>query len=66
VGPAPLAGRSLRSQLRAGGPQEAPPATIFASCLVDRMTPEAGLALDASCARPGTAWSIPARSGAAA
>ncbi|WP_338200814.1 LUD domain-containing protein [Candidatus Nephthysia bennettiae] len=46
VGPAPLAGRSLRSQLRAGGPPEAPPATIFASCLVDRMTPEAGLALN--------------------
>jgi Fe-S oxidoreductase len=28
-----------------GGPAEAEPATIFASCLVDRVTPEAGLAL---------------------
>jgi iron-sulfur cluster protein len=46
VGPAPLARRSLRSQIRAGGPEEAPPVTIFASCLVDRMTPEAGLALN--------------------
>ncbi|MDQ6920463.1 MAG: LUD domain-containing protein [Candidatus Dormibacteraeota bacterium] len=46
LGPAPLASRSLRSQLRANGPPEAAPVTIFASCLVDRMTPEAGLALN--------------------
>jgi L-lactate dehydrogenase complex protein LldF len=46
VGPAPLARRPLRRELRPGGPPEAAPATIFASCLVDRITPESGLALN--------------------
>jgi L-lactate dehydrogenase complex protein LldF len=46
VGPAPLASRPLRRELRPGGPPEAAPATIFASCLVDRITPESGLALN--------------------
>jgi L-lactate dehydrogenase complex protein LldF len=46
VGPAPLASRPFRALLEPGGPEDGPPVTIFASCLVDRMTPEAGLALD--------------------
>jgi L-lactate dehydrogenase complex protein LldF len=47
VGPVPLARPPLRSRIRTdpaldGAP---PPATIFASCLVDRVLPEAGEAL---------------------
>jgi iron-sulfur cluster protein len=44
AGPMPLAARSYRSQARPGG--EGPPVTVFASCLVDRMLPEAGVALE--------------------
>ena len=45
VGPVPLAPRPFRSLVRPGGPEGAPPVTIFASCLVDRILPEAGDAL---------------------
>ncbi|HZV48901.1 MAG TPA: LUD domain-containing protein [Candidatus Dormibacteraeota bacterium] len=46
VGPVPLARSPLRSRLRAvAGDDASPPATIFASCLVDRVLPEAGEAL---------------------
>jgi L-lactate dehydrogenase complex protein LldF len=44
VGPAPLAARPYRSRARPGG--EGPPVTVFASCLVDRVLPEAGEALE--------------------
>jgi L-lactate dehydrogenase complex protein LldF len=44
IGPMPLAPRTYRSQARPGG--EGPPVTVFASCLVDRMLPEAGVALE--------------------
>ena len=44
VGPMPLAPRPYRSRFRPGGP--GPPVTVFASCLVDRMLPEAGEALE--------------------
>jgi L-lactate dehydrogenase complex protein LldF len=44
VGPMPLAARSYRSRARPGG--EGAPVTVFASCLVDRMLPEAGVALE--------------------
>jgi L-lactate dehydrogenase complex protein LldF len=44
VGPAPLATRPYRSRVRRGG--EGAPVTVFASCLVDRMMPEAGVALE--------------------
>jgi Fe-S oxidoreductase len=46
VGPAPLAARSFGSLVETGGEPGAPPAAIFASCLVDRVTPEAGVALN--------------------
>lgn len=46
TGPMPLANPPLRRRLRPGGPAAAQPATIFASCLVDRVLPEAGLALN--------------------
>jgi L-lactate dehydrogenase complex protein LldF len=46
VGPAPLAARPFRTLVETGGDVGAPPATIFASCLVDRVTPEAGVALN--------------------
>ena len=46
VGPAPLAARPFGSLVETGGEVGAPPATIFASCLVDRVTPEAGVALN--------------------
>src|SRR5262249_36507387 len=39
-----LAPRPYRSRARPGG--EGSPVTVFASCLVDRMLPEAGLALE--------------------
>ncbi len=39
-----LASPPLRRRIRAGGPGEA--VTLFASCLVDRVTPEAGVALE--------------------
>ncbi|HLH67963.1 MAG TPA: LUD domain-containing protein [Candidatus Dormibacteraeota bacterium] len=49
IGPVPLATPPLRSRIRAkvGGTagETSPPATIFASCLVDRVLPEAGEAL---------------------
>jgi L-lactate dehydrogenase complex protein LldF len=44
VGPMPLAPRPYRATARSGG--EGPPVTVFASCLVDRMLPEAGVALE--------------------
>ena len=44
VGPAPLASPPFRDRVRTGGRGE--PATIFASCLVDRLMPEAGEALN--------------------
>lgn len=43
VAPIQLADRPFRSQVEPGG--EGEPVTIFSSCLVDRMTPEAGVAL---------------------
>lgn len=43
LGPLELAGRPFRSRVQTGGDGE--PVTIFASCLVDRMTPGAGEAL---------------------
>jgi len=46
VGPLPLAQRPFRSLVQTGGPDGGQPATIFASCLVDRIMPEAGLALN--------------------
>src|SRR2546423_8697083 len=45
VGPAPLAARPFRQRVRRGD-AAAEPATIFASCLVDRLMPEAGEALN--------------------
>jgi Fe-S oxidoreductase len=45
VGPAPLAKRPFRALVETGGDGERP-VTIFASCLVDRLMPEAGLALN--------------------
>jgi L-lactate dehydrogenase complex protein LldF len=45
VGPAPLAARPFRSRVRTGDPAGAPAVTLFASCLVDRILPEAGEAL---------------------
>jgi Fe-S oxidoreductase len=44
VAPVPLATRPFRSRVRTGGTGE--PATIFVSCLVDRVTPQAGTALE--------------------
>jgi L-lactate dehydrogenase complex protein LldF len=44
AGPMPLAPRPYRAQARPGG--EGSPVTVFASCLVDRMLPEAGVALE--------------------
>ena len=44
VGPMPLAPRPYRARARPGG--EGSPVTVFASCLVDRMLPEAGVALE--------------------
>jgi Fe-S oxidoreductase len=44
IGPMPLAPRPYRSRARPGG--DGPPVTVFASCLVDRMLPEAGVALE--------------------
>ena len=46
VGPLPLAQRPFRSLVQTGGPNGGQPATIFASCLVDRIMPEAGQALN--------------------
>ena len=46
VGPAPLAKRPFRSMVRTGGAAGGPPVTIFASCLVDRIMPEAAEALN--------------------
>lgn len=44
VAPVPLARRSFRAQVDTGG--DGAPVTIFASCLVDLVTPEAGVALN--------------------
>jgi Fe-S oxidoreductase len=44
AGPMPLAARPYRSTARPGG--DGAPVTVFASCLVDRMLPEAGEALE--------------------
>src|SRR5439155_9220939 len=44
VCPMPLAPRPYRASARPGG--EGAPVTVFASCLVDRMLPEAGVALE--------------------
>jgi len=44
VGPAPLASPPYRARVRPGG--EGDPVTVFASCLVDRLLPEAGEALE--------------------
>jgi L-lactate dehydrogenase complex protein LldF len=46
VGPAPLAKRPFRKSIVTGGPDGGQPVTIFASCLVDLITPEAGEALN--------------------
>jgi iron-sulfur cluster protein len=46
VGPAPLAPRPFRSMVETGGDPGGQPVTIFASCLVDRLMPEAGAALN--------------------
>jgi Fe-S oxidoreductase len=46
VGPAPLAAKPFRSLVETGGEGDRGPATIFASCLVDRLLPEAGVALN--------------------
>jgi iron-sulfur cluster protein len=54
IGPAPLARRPFRSLVATGPPLSPAPAkpgvggptTIFASCLVDRLMPEAGVALN--------------------
>jgi L-lactate dehydrogenase complex protein LldF len=46
LGPAPLASPPFHSRVRTGGPDLSGPATIFASCLVDRLLPEAGEALN--------------------
>src|SRR5438309_4555029 len=46
VGPTPLARRPFRSLVEPGGEGERGPATIFASCLVDRLLPQAGTALN--------------------
>lgn len=43
LSPMPLATRPYRAQVERGG--EGTPVTIFASCLVDRVTPQAGVAL---------------------
>lgn len=43
LSPMPLARKPFRSRVDAGG--EGAPVTIFASCMVDRMTPDAGVAL---------------------
>src|SRR5437870_2181376 len=53
VGPAPLAAKPFRSLVETGGAGERGPATIFASCLVDRMLPEAGTALNRILAAAG-------------
>jgi iron-sulfur cluster protein len=44
IGPMPLARSPYRARARSGG--EGAPVTVFASCLVDRMLPEAGVALE--------------------
>ncbi|MBO0703431.1 MAG: LUD domain-containing protein, partial [Candidatus Dormibacteraeota bacterium] len=44
LSPLPLAGRPFRSRVKPGG--EGEPVSIFASCLVDRMTPQAGESLE--------------------
>ena len=46
VGPVPLADRPFRSLVETGGAQGGQPVTMFASCLVDRIMPEAGEALN--------------------
>ncbi|HKA12260.1 MAG TPA: LUD domain-containing protein [Candidatus Dormibacteraeota bacterium] len=53
VGPVPLAKRPFRSLVQTGGPDGEQPATIFASCLVDRVMPEAGQALNRILRRAG-------------
>jgi iron-sulfur cluster protein len=44
--PVPIAPRPYRDLVGRGGDPDAEPLTIFASCLVDRMAPEAALALE--------------------
>ncbi len=44
LSPLPLANPPFRSRVKTGGTGE--PVTIFASCMVDRMTPQAGEALE--------------------
>jgi len=46
IGPAPLASPPFRDLVETGGDGKAGPLTIFASCLVDRVTPEAAVALN--------------------
>jgi Fe-S oxidoreductase len=46
VGPVPLARRPFRSLVETGGAQGGQRVTVFASCLVDRIMPEAGEALN--------------------
>ena len=53
VGPVPLPQRPFRSLVQTGGPDGWQPATIFASCLVDRVMPEAGQALNRILRRAG-------------
>ena len=70
VGPAPLAAKPFRSLVETGGAGDRGPATIFASCLVDRMLPEAGVTntlpaltrmkpselLSTACVMPSSIW----------
>jgi len=59
VGPMPLARRPYRSRARTGG--DGPPVTVFASCLVDRMLPEAGEALERILRAAGHRVELPRR-----
>jgi len=53
VGPAPLAARPFHSVVETGGKGTSGAATIVASCLVDRLLPEAGTALNRILAAAG-------------
>ncbi len=59
AGPAPLAHPTFRARVRPGG--EGEPLTLFASCLVDRMLPEAGVALERIARAAGFRVEFPSR-----
>jgi L-lactate dehydrogenase complex protein LldF len=59
VGPAPLASKPFRRSFVAGGPEGGRPVSVFASCLVDRITPEAGVALNKILAAAGYRVNFP-------